>query len=104
MIYTNQEPEKTEPNKDTQMFENIDQYVFQKRWHKLQVFHQKIKLDEYNKWIRDNNIDKNIDLTQAKFTPGRHPLSTEFISHPHIKDPKTFYNEIIKITPLIKKR
>jgi hypothetical protein len=29
------------------MFENIDEYVFQKRWHKLQQFHQKIKLEEY---------------------------------------------------------
>lgn len=61
MIYTNREPEKTEPNKDTQMFENIDQYVFQKRWHKLQVFHQKIKLDEY---IQSLNIENKAELSK----------------------------------------
>ena len=79
----------------------LSQQITYNPWVGYEWQQKEIKLDEYNKWIRDNNIDKNIDLTQAKFTPGRHPLSTEFISHPHIKDPKTFYNEIIKITPLI---
>jgi len=81
--------------------EKLSQQITYNPWVGYEWQQKEIKLDEYNKWIRDNNIDKNIDLTQAKFTPGRHPLSTEFISHPHIKDPKTFYNEIIKITPLI---
>ena len=54
-------------------------------------------LDKYNKWIKDNNIN----YTEAKFTPGRHILSSELISHPNIKDPVTFYNNIIKRTPII---
>ena len=54
-------------------------------------------LDKYNKWIKENNIT----YTEAKFIPGRHILSSELISHPNIKDPKTFYNNIIKRTPII---
>lgn len=61
----------------------------------------KKSLDTYNKWIAENNIKDNIDLSQPKFTPGRHPLSNELISHPDMKDPKIFYNNIVKRTPII---
>ena len=54
-------------------------------------------LDKYNKWIKKNNIE----YKEAKFTPGRHIVSSELISHPNIKDPLTFYNNIIKRTPII---
>ena len=81
--------------------EKLSQQITYNPWVMYEWQQNEIKLDEYNKWIKDNNIDKNVDLTQAKFTPGRHPLSTECISHPHIKDPKSFYNEIIKITPIL---
>ena len=54
-------------------------------------------LDKYNKWIKDNNLN----YTEAKYTPGRHILSDELISHPNMKDPVTFYNNIIKRTPII---
>ena len=58
-------------------------------------------LNKYEKWIAKNNIAEDIDLTQPEYTPGRHVLSEELISHRHIKDPITFYNEIVKRTPII---
>ena len=57
-----------------------------------------IDLDDYYKWIKDNNLNH---YTSPKYTPGRHRLSSECVSHPHIKDAKTFYDEIIRVTPLI---
>ena len=58
-------------------------------------------LNQYEKWISKNNIANNIDLSLPEYTPGRHVLSEELISHRHIKDPITFYNEIVKRTPVI---
>ena len=76
----------------------LSQQITYNPWVMYEWEQTKIDLDDYNKWLKDNNIEHYKD---PKFTPGRHPLSSECISHPHIKDPKTFYNEIISRTPLI---
>ena len=80
---------------------NLSQQITYNPWIGFDWETKENNLDEYNKWIKDNKIDVNVDITQAKFTPGRHILSDTCISHPHIRDPKTFYNEVIKITPIL---
>ena len=76
----------------------LSQQITYNPWVMYEWQQTSINLDDYYKWLKDNNIEH---YTSPKFTPGRHPLSSECISHPHIKDPKTFYTEVVKRTPII---
>jgi hypothetical protein len=53
----------------------------------------------YNDWIEKNNISEYIDLSDPKYTPGRHPLG-HCISH-DIPDAKSFVEQVYKDTPRV---
>lgn len=53
----------------------------------------------YDQFIQENNIGDHLDLSDPKYTPGRHQLG-ECISH-NFKKPANFITEIIEKTPKI---
>jgi|LauGreDrversion4_2_1035121.scaffolds.fasta_scaffold197392_2 hypothetical protein len=55
---------------------------------------------EYENWLSKNNVSDYIDLTDPKYTPGRHPLG-ECISHT-FQCPQDFIDAIVKHTPKIR--
>ena len=55
---------------------------------------------QYWDWLKDNNVSDYYDLSDPKFTPGRHQLG-ECISH-NFTGPADFVDQIIKQTPKIK--
>ena len=57
------------------------------------------QMNLYNAWLEENNIADYLDLSEAKYTPGRHQLG-ECISH-NFKKPRNFIDEIINRTPRI---
>ncbi len=55
---------------------------------------------EYENWLQRNNAAEYIDLSDPKYTPGRHPLG-ECISH-SFQSPQDFIDAIVKNTPKIR--
>jgi hypothetical protein len=55
---------------------------------------------EYENWLTKNNVANYIDLSNPKYTPGRHPLG-ECISH-DFQNPQEFINAIVNNTPKIR--
>ena len=55
---------------------------------------------KYWDWCKNNNVDDYYDLSEPRFTPGRHQLG-ECISH-NFTGPADFVDQIIKETPRIK--
>ena len=63
------------------------------------IHHQNNINDTYKNWIESNNVGSYIDLTDPKYTPGRHILG-QCISH-DFDNAEEFRSNIIALTPCI---
>jgi hypothetical protein len=61
------EVENVKQSETKNMFTNIDKYVYQKYWHKLKPFHQKVKIAEYVSTL-NYPVDKKDILLNSLYT------------------------------------